>query len=144
MDRTLLFLAYFFPPRGGAGVQRSVKFAKYLPQFAWKPLVIAHGGMADNASGVMDPSLLKDFRVKETVAAAVAEESLRTYDQNNDTRRGPITEVKTLPPVPGSSGLQVTFKPNPLLEGYRPKRYLRVFWGGWRVDDLPREERLYR
>ncbi len=92
----------------------------------------------------VDPSLLKDFRVKETVAAAVAEESLRTYDQNNDTRRGQITEVKTLPATPGSSGLQVTFKPNPLLEGYRPKRYLRVFWGGWRVDDLPREERLYR
>jgi glycosyltransferase involved in cell wall biosynthesis len=61
LDRTLLFLAYFFPPRGGAGVQRSIKFAKYLPQFGWKPLVIAHGGMADNASGVMDPSLLKDL-----------------------------------------------------------------------------------
>jgi hypothetical protein len=61
LDRTLLFLAYFFPPRGGAGVQRSVKFAKYLPQFGWKPLVIAHGGMADNASGVMDPTLLKDL-----------------------------------------------------------------------------------
>ena len=91
-----------------------------------------------------DPSLLKDFRVKEGVAAAVAEESLRTYDQNNDTRRGPILEIKALPPVPGSSGTQITFKPNPLLEGYRPKRYLRVFAGGWRVDDLPREERLYR
>ena len=61
LDRSLLFLAYFFPPRGGAGVQRSVKFAKYLPQFGWKPLVIAHGGMADNASGVMDPTLLKDL-----------------------------------------------------------------------------------
>src|SRR6266699_1285776 len=61
LDRTLLFLAYFFPPRGGAGVQRSVKFAKYLPQFGWKPLVIAHGGMADHASGVMDPTLLADL-----------------------------------------------------------------------------------
>lgn len=61
MNRSLLFLAYFFPPRGGAGVQRSVKFAKYLPQFGWEPLIIAHGGMADNASGVMDPTLLKDL-----------------------------------------------------------------------------------
>lgn len=67
MDRTLLFLAYFFPPRGGAGVQRSVKFAKYLPQFGWKPLVIAHGGMADNASGVMDPTLLKDLPPEHVV-----------------------------------------------------------------------------
>jgi len=91
-----------------------------------------------------DPSLLKDMRVKEYVAAAVAEESLRTYDQNNDVRRGPITEAKTLPPMPGSSGVQITFQPNPLLEGYRPRRYLRVFSGPWRIDDLPREERLYR
>lgn len=67
MDRTLLFLAYFFPPRGGAGVQRSVKFAKYLPHFGWKPLVIAHGGMADNASGVMDPTLLEDLPPEHVV-----------------------------------------------------------------------------
>jgi hypothetical protein len=91
-----------------------------------------------------DPSLLKEIRVKEQVAASVAEESLRTYDQTNDTRRGAVLEVKAVPPLPGSSGLQVTFKPNPLLEGYRPKRFLRLFAGGWRVDDLPREERLYR
>ncbi len=106
----------------------------------------------DNAAGTVtvaifdgaDPSLLKDFRVKDHVAAAVAEESLRTYDQNNDVRRGPILEVKAVPALPGHSGTQITFKPNPLLEGYRPRRYLRLFAGGWRVDDLPREERLYR
>lgn len=106
----------------------------------------------DNAAGTVtvtffdntDPSIIKDFKVNVHVAAAVAEDSLRTYDQNNDTRRGPITEAKTVPALPGSSGVQVVFKPNPLLEGYRPKRYLRVFNGGWRIDDLPREERLYR
>ena len=52
--------------------------------------------------------------------------------------------VKTVPSVPGSSGVQLTIKPNPLLEGYRPKRYLRLFAGPWRIDDLPREERVYR
>ena len=91
-----------------------------------------------------DPSLLKEFKVKDGVGASVAEESLRTYDQINDTRRGPVTEIKPVPPAPGSSGVQSTFQPNPLLEGYRPKRYLRLFNGPWRIDDLPREERLYR
>ena len=91
-----------------------------------------------------DPSLIKEFKVKDGVGASVAEESLRTYDQNNDTRRGPVTEIKAVAALPGSSGVQVTFKPNPLLEGYRPKRYLRLFNGPWRIDDLPREERLYR
>jgi hypothetical protein len=91
-----------------------------------------------------DPSLLKEFKVKDGLAAAVAEDSLRTYDQINDTRRGPVLEIRALPPVPGSSGVQIVFKPNPLLEGYRPRRFLRIFCGPWRIDDLPREERLYR
>jgi hypothetical protein len=43
----------------------------------------------------------------------------------------------------GSSGVQIKFKPTTLLEGYRPKRIVRVFSGKWKVDDLPREERLY-
>ncbi|MBV8881324.1 MAG: hypothetical protein JO332_15265, partial [Planctomycetaceae bacterium] len=106
----------------------------------------------DNAAGtvtvslfdIADPSLIKEFKAKDHVAAAVAEESLRTYDQNNDVRRGPVLEVKQVPAAPGASGVQLVFQPNPLLEGYRPKRFLRVFSGGWRIDDLPREERLYR
>ncbi|MEK6676071.1 MAG: glycosyltransferase [Planctomycetota bacterium] len=28
-----------FPPTGGPGVQRTLKFAKYLPQFCWNPIV---------------------------------------------------------------------------------------------------------
>jgi len=36
----VLFIAFFFPPLGGAGVQRSVKFTKYLPQFGWLPIVL--------------------------------------------------------------------------------------------------------
>jgi hypothetical protein len=92
----------------------------------------------------VDPAVLKEVQKAEYVAAAVAEESLRTYDQNNDVRRGPVVGTKSVPPVPGSSGVQLTIKPNPLLEGYRPKRYLRIFAGPWRIDDLPREERLYR
>ena len=91
-----------------------------------------------------DPSQLKEVKPKGHLTAAVAEESLRTYDQLNDVKGGPVLEVKSVPVLPGSSGIQVTFKPKELLEGYRPKRFLRVFPGGQRVDDLPREERLYR
>ncbi len=35
----VLMIAYAFPPTGGPGVQRSAKFAKYLPQFGWLPTV---------------------------------------------------------------------------------------------------------
>jgi glycosyltransferase involved in cell wall biosynthesis len=33
-------LAYYFPPLGGAGVQRAVKFVKYLPASGWLSTVI--------------------------------------------------------------------------------------------------------
>jgi glycosyltransferase involved in cell wall biosynthesis len=38
--RKVLFIAYYFPPMGLSGVQRTAKFAKYLPMFGWKPTVL--------------------------------------------------------------------------------------------------------
>lgn len=34
-------LAYAFPPLGGAGVQRTLKFVKYLPEQGWDPTVVS-------------------------------------------------------------------------------------------------------
>lgn len=36
----LLFIAYYFPPAGGAGVQRAHKFVQYLPSETYLPTVI--------------------------------------------------------------------------------------------------------
>ena len=36
----VLFLAYFFPPVGGAGVQRALKFVQYLPAEGYLPVVL--------------------------------------------------------------------------------------------------------
>jgi glycosyltransferase involved in cell wall biosynthesis len=38
--KRVLFLAYHFPPIGGAGVQRSVKFVRYLPELGYEPVVV--------------------------------------------------------------------------------------------------------
>lgn len=40
-SKRLLMAAYYFPPLGGSGVFRSIKFAKYLPQFHWWPTIIS-------------------------------------------------------------------------------------------------------
>lgn len=37
--KKVLFISYYWPPSGGSGVQRSLKFVKYLPQFGWEPIV---------------------------------------------------------------------------------------------------------
>jgi glycosyltransferase involved in cell wall biosynthesis len=44
--KRLLFLAYRFPPVGGGGVQRSLKFARYLPEFGYEPVVLTGQGTA--------------------------------------------------------------------------------------------------
>lgn len=38
--RRVLFLAYYFPPLGGAGVQRSAKFVQQLPAFGYEAAVV--------------------------------------------------------------------------------------------------------
>ncbi len=38
--KNVLIIAYFFPPMGGAGVQKSLKFVKYLHEFNYQPIVL--------------------------------------------------------------------------------------------------------
>jgi hypothetical protein len=45
MDNTLkkrvLIISYYWPPAGGIGVHRCLKFAKYLRDFGWEPVIYA-------------------------------------------------------------------------------------------------------
>ncbi len=36
----VLIITYYWPPSGGAGVQRWLKFSKYLPEFGWDPFIL--------------------------------------------------------------------------------------------------------
>ena len=56
--RKVLMIAYQFPPVGGSGVQRSAKFAKYLPLFGWEPVVLTR---ADTKMNLRDTSLLEEL-----------------------------------------------------------------------------------
>ena len=38
--KKVLVITYYFPPSGGAGVQRTLKFIKYLRDFGWEPVVL--------------------------------------------------------------------------------------------------------
>ncbi|MGB1205963.1 MAG: hypothetical protein ACPG5B_09965 [Chitinophagales bacterium] len=58
MNKKILIITYYWPPSAGSGVQRWLKFAKYLPQFDWKPIVYTPENPDFN---VQDMSLLKDI-----------------------------------------------------------------------------------
>ena len=55
--KKVLIVAYSFPPVGGAGVQRPVKFVKYLRRFGWEPLVLT---VSNPSVPIQDIALLKD------------------------------------------------------------------------------------
>ncbi len=39
-SKKVLIITYYWPPSGGAGVQRWLKFAKYLPEFDIEPIIL--------------------------------------------------------------------------------------------------------
>ncbi len=38
--KKVLIITYYWPPAGGPGVQRILKFAKYLPELGWQPIIL--------------------------------------------------------------------------------------------------------
>lgn len=56
MKGRVLMIANDFPPIGGAGVQRSLYFAKYLADFGWQPVVLT---VKDVVFPAKDPTLLE-------------------------------------------------------------------------------------
>lgn len=58
MTKKVLIITYYWPPSGGAGVQRWLKFVKYLQGFGWEPIVYT----PENAEmPSLDNSLMKDI-----------------------------------------------------------------------------------
>ena len=56
--RQILMIAYYFPPMGLSGVQRTLKFVKYLPEYNWNPIVLTTGATRYYA---FDETLLNDI-----------------------------------------------------------------------------------
>jgi len=56
--KRVLIITYYWPPAGGGGVQRWLKFAKYLPEYGYIPVIYT----PENADyPVLDPSLAREI-----------------------------------------------------------------------------------
>jgi len=56
--KTVMILAVNFPPIGGVGVIRTLKFVKYLPLFGWEPIVVT---LPKRSKRIIDDSLLNEI-----------------------------------------------------------------------------------
>lgn len=56
--KRILIITYYWPPSAGSGVQRWLKFAKYLPDYGWQPVIFT----PENPDfDLKDDTLLKDI-----------------------------------------------------------------------------------
>ncbi|MFC1733776.1 glycosyltransferase [candidate division KSB1 bacterium] len=71
-----LIITYYWPPGGGAGVQRWLKFVKYLRDYGWEPVVYT----PENPEyPEIDESLLKDIPLNLTVIKQPIREPYKAY-----------------------------------------------------------------
>ena len=89
--RRILVVTYYWPPSGGSGVQRWLKFAKYLPAEGWQPVVAAPQG-ADYP--VEDLSLLAEVPPEVEVLKFPIREPYATYRRLTGAPKG---DVKAAP-----------------------------------------------
>ena len=57
INKRVLIFTYYWPPAGGASVQRFLKFSKFLPEHGWEPVIVT---VKNGAYAYNDESLLKE------------------------------------------------------------------------------------
>ena len=67
--RRVLVIAYYFPPMGLSGVQRTLKFVKYLPLYGWAPTVLT---VEPKGYYEKDESLLRELDGRGTTIVRTA------------------------------------------------------------------------
>lgn len=75
-SKRVLIISYYWPPSGGAGVQRWLKFVKFLPQFGWKPVVYTPSNPEFPS---LDPELEKEVPPECEVIKRPIKEPYTTY-----------------------------------------------------------------
>ena len=92
----VLMISYHFPPMGGSGVHRSVKFSKYLPEFGWEPVILT---VKEYQREEMDYSLLDEVPESVEIYRTLSFEPYRLFSRfinkrkyNNDLQTGDINQ----------------------------------------------------
>lgn len=90
--KKVLVIAYYWPPSGGSGVQRWVKFVKYLRGEGWEPVVFAPEG-ADYPS--IDTSFEAEIPADVTVLRGRIWEPYKAYRKLTGAKSTEVTEISS-------------------------------------------------
>ena len=141
--KRVLIITYYWPPSGGSGVQRWVKFTKYLPGEGWQPVVYA----PENPSyQQLDETLAADVPDGAEIIRRPIREPYTVYRRLMG--KGASTDIKTIV-TPISSGRKTwkqrlslwirgnLFVPDPRVGWVRPSvRFLKKYLQEHPVDAI--------
>ena len=80
----VLIVTYYWPPFGGSGVQRWLKFVKYLPSFGYQPFVYTP---ENPFVEIQDASLLKDVPTEAEVIKLPIWEPYQLFKKVTDNKK---------------------------------------------------------
>jgi glycosyltransferase involved in cell wall biosynthesis len=91
--KKVLIISYYFPPSGGPGVQRVLKFVKYLPEFGWQPVVLT---VKDGDFPARDESLLNEIPKDVKVFRTDIFEPYNYYRKLTGRKKGQAIDVDNI------------------------------------------------
>ncbi|HVZ39210.1 MAG TPA: glycosyltransferase [Candidatus Kapabacteria bacterium] len=91
--KNVLIVAYYFPPSGGPGVQRVLKYVQYLREFGWEPTVLT---VRDGNFPARDESLLKEIPNGVRVIRTEIFEPYDAYRKLTGKEKGTAIDVNTI------------------------------------------------
>lgn len=103
--KKVLIITYYWPPAGGISLHRCLKFAKYLPQFGWEPVVFTakdaqypyfdESNFKDIPEGItiLKYPIVEPFNLFKKVSGRKKEESLNNIVHVRDKKGGWIDEA---------------------------------------------------
>lgn len=92
--KSVLIISYYFPPSGGPGVQRVLKFVKYLSSFGWRPVVLT---VENGDFPARDESLLKEIPPDVKVYRTKIFEPYSFYRKLTGKPPGAAVDVENIP-----------------------------------------------
>ena len=101
--KKVLIITYYWPPSGGSGVQRWLKFAKYLPEYGWEPVIYTPSNPEANS---VDEALLKDVNPDTTIIKRKILEPYSFYKALIGKEKNKPIKANIASPVTKKSALQ--------------------------------------
>jgi hypothetical protein len=92
--KNVLIVAYYFPPSGGPGVQRVLKYSQYLYEFGWRPVILT---VQDGDFPARDESLLNDIPEFVKVYRSKIFEPYNIYRKLTGKKPGSAVDVNVIP-----------------------------------------------